>query len=154
MAGQEPGATASQMAMTWWPAEQATKALEESGRMTASVAPRQPGKAVRRVGGCGASVGDDGVDGDAAAAAVGDDERAHVRGNAGEAGLLAGAGDDDFAAAFEVEDADGVGAGVGDVAALAVGGDVDEVGLAVDGDSPGDLVWRGVDDGDGGRCGC
>jgi hypothetical protein len=35
------------MAMIWWPAEQATKALEESGRMTASEAPGQPSKTAR-----------------------------------------------------------------------------------------------------------
>ncbi len=66
-------------------------------------------------------VGGDVEDGDAAAAAVGDDERAHVGGDAGEAGLLAGAGYGDLAAAVEVDDADGVGAGVGDVGALAGG---------------------------------
>ena len=86
---------------------------------------------------------------DAAAGAVGDDERAHVIGNAGDAGLLAGGGGEDFAVVFEVEDADGVGARVGDVAALAVGSDVDEVRLAVDADGPCDLVLGGVDDRDG-----
>src|SRR6185312_16668767 len=42
LAAQEPGAAERLMAITWCPAEQAMKALEESGRMTASVAPGQP----------------------------------------------------------------------------------------------------------------
>jgi hypothetical protein len=35
------------MAMIWWPAEQATKAFEESGKMTMSEAPGQPSKTAR-----------------------------------------------------------------------------------------------------------
>ncbi len=81
------------------------------------------------------------VDGDAAGTSVGDDEGAHVWRDAGDAGLLAGAGDGDLAAAVEVDDADRVGAGVGDVGAPALCVDADEVGLAVDADGGGDACW-------------
>ena len=137
------------------------KAFEEFGRMTASVAPGQPEKVARsrgvrltsalglgKAGVAGVGIGNDGEDGDAAAAAVGDDQRAHVGGDAGEAGLLAGAGDTDLAALVEVDHADGVGAAVGDVGAMAGGFDVDEVGKPVDGDGGDDAVGAGVDHGD------
>src|SRR5579863_2743492 len=35
------------MAITWWPAEQATKALDESGRTAISDAPAHPSKTAR-----------------------------------------------------------------------------------------------------------
>ena len=71
------------------------------------------------LGGCVDDVGIDVEDGDAAAAAVGDDEGAAVGGDTGQAGLFAGAGDGDLAAVIEVEDGDSVGAGVGDEGAVA-----------------------------------
>jgi hypothetical protein len=91
----------------------------------------------------------DGVDGEAAGGAVGDDQGAVVWGDGGDAWGFAGGGGGDLAAEGEVEDADGVGAGVGDVGALAVGGDGDEVRGAMDADGVGDGVGGGVDDGDG-----
>ena len=45
--------------------------------------------------------------------------RAAIGRDAGDAGLFAGAGYGDLAAAVKVEDADGVGAGVGNVGAMA-----------------------------------
>ena len=99
--------------------------------------------------GAGGVVGGYVEDGDAVAAAVGDDERSHVWGDAGEAGLLAGAGNGDLAAAVEVDDGDGVRAGVGDVGAVTGGLDADEVGEAMDTDGGDYAVGGGVDDGDG-----
>ena len=103
--------------------------------------------------GAGRVVGGYVEDGDAVATAIGNDERAHIGGDTGEAGLLAGAGDGDFAATVEVDNADGVGTGVGDVGTVTGGLDADEVGEAVDADGGDDAVGGGVDDGDGARLG-
>ena len=118
--------------------------------MATSVAPGQPGKAARRRRsgaweGCGGVVRSDPEDGDAVASAIGDDQGAHVRRDAGETGLLSGSGDGYLAAAVEVEDADGVGAGVGYVGAVAGGVHADGVGQAMNGDREGDAVGFGVD---------
>ena len=80
------------------PAEQAMKALEESGRMTASVAP--------------GAIGEDAADfkrgavddGDASPDTVGDDEGLVVGGDASEAGSFADSDGGDLFAGVEVED--------------------------------------------------
>ncbi len=135
--------------------------------MTASVAPGQPEKAARRwgvgspVAGRGFEempgsvsdfvhgVGRDGEDGYAAAAAVGDDERAHVGRDAGEAGRSPVPATATSRRRSRSITRDGVGAAVGDVGAMADGVDVDGVGQLVDWDGGDDCVGLGVDDGDG-----
>ncbi len=127
--------SASAIAMTWWPAEQATKALDESGRMTASPAPGQSCEDGADAARLGAR-----CDGDGVAAAVGDHQALAIRRKQRLRRLLAHADLRDFAPGGEIDDGDGVGAGVGDVSELAVGVHTDRDRLAVQRNDRGDRV--------------
>jgi hypothetical protein len=106
---------------------------------------QEPGKckaAVRRVGGHA-------EDRDAAALAVGDHERAHIRGDAGQSGLLAGASYGNLAAAIEVDDAHRVRSTVGHVGAMSGDVDVNEIGKSMQGDGCNHAICVRIDNGDG-----
>jgi hypothetical protein len=147
------------MTMTWRAAEQATKVFEESGRMTASAAPGQPAKEVRRaMGGPKPTLvtpvawlerrDGGGKEADGAGTAVGDDERAAVGRDGGHGGAVAGGRGGDDLARGKIDDADQVGAGGDDEGALAGGVDGDGLRVAREGDGGDDGVPDGVDDGE------
>ena len=125
--------------MTWWPAEQATKALEESGRMTTSLAPGQPAKTARTRAGGGVD------DADGVAAAIGDHQRLAIGRRRARRRLFAGADLRRFRGAPSDRRRRWVRAGVGDVGQLAVGIEIDGDRLAVHGNGGDDGVVLGVD---------
>ena len=136
-------AWASATDMIWCPAEQATKAFEESGRMTTSEAPGQPRRRLARLRLAGSMRLRELPLRLATARVLPSGERCD------RDRLLAGADLGYFAAVLEIDDGDGVGAGVGDVCQLAIGVEIDGDGLAVERDGCGDGVVFSVDDREG-----
>ncbi len=133
---------ASAIAMTWWPAEQVTKAFDESGRMTTSEAPGQPAKTARTLRLAGSMRLTEFPLRLATARVFAVRRKAHRN------RLLAGSDLGGLAAAFQIDDGDRVGAGVGDVGKLACGIDVDGDRLAMQRNGGDDSVVFGVDDGE------